>query len=116
MIAALVSRADPVMEALRAQLDARRIKSRELTGVGFYTRLVVPQALAVAGIGRLVLGGAYAEIEGLQHGAGFVRVVDDGMLEKLEGFTYDGPWPDRIEAFTVRAEPGEPQVTFADTK
>jgi hypothetical protein len=35
-------------------------------------------------------------------GAGFVLFLQDGMLDMLEGFTYDGAWPDRVEAFDVR--------------
>jgi hypothetical protein len=102
VIGALVSPAHPVLDALRAQLAGCRTKSREFTAVGFYTRLVLPKALAVAGIDRLALSDLAAEIEGLPHGAGFVLFVEDGMLELLEGFTYVGPWPDRVEAFTVR--------------
>jgi hypothetical protein len=62
---------------------------------------VVPQALAVAGLGRLVLSDVAAEIDGAQHGAGFVLFIEDGMLDVLEGFTYDEPWPGRVERFTV---------------
>jgi hypothetical protein len=102
VIAAFLTPADPVVDGFRAQLEACRIKSREFTGVGFYTQLVVPQAMAVAGIDRLTLSGVAAAIDGLRMGAGFVLFVQDGMLDLLEGFTYDGPWPDRVEGFDVR--------------
>jgi hypothetical protein len=102
VIATLVRPEHPLMDALRAQLAACRIKSREFTGVGFFTHIVVPQRLAVAGIGRLTLSTVAADIEGVEHGAGFVLFIEDGMLDVLEGFTYDEPWPDRVEGFTVR--------------
>ena len=99
----LVRQAHPHVDAFGAQLAACRTKSREFTGVGFYTRLVVPQALAVAGMDRLTLSHVAAEIDGLPQGARFVLFIEGGMLELLEGFTYDGLWPDRIEAFTLRS-------------
>lgn len=98
----LLRQAHPVMDTFRAQLAACRTKSREFTGVGFYTQLVAPQALTVAGIDRLILDDVYAEIDGLPHGAGFALFIEGGMLECLEGFTYDGPWPDLVESFTLR--------------
>ena len=54
----------PVADALRAQLEVCRIKHRKFTGVGFFTDIVVPQALTVPGIGNLQLGDAVAEIAG----------------------------------------------------
>lgn len=101
MIATLVSPNHPLMDTFREQLAVCRIKSRELTGVGFFTHIVVPQRLAVPGIGRLTLSDVAADIDGVQHGAGFVLFIEDGMLDLLEGFTYDEPWPDRVERFTV---------------
>lgn len=110
----LLRLADPVMDAFRAQLAACRTKSREFTGVGFVTRLVVPQALTAAGIDRLILSDVGAEIDGLPHGAGFALFIEGGMLECLEGFTYDGPWPDLIESFTLRTHPSsDPEAVDA---
>ena len=99
VIATILRPVHPVMDALRAQLAVCRTKSREFTGVGFYTQIVVPQALTAAGIDRLTLGDVHADIDGVEHGAGFVLWIDGGMLDTLEGFTYDEPWPDRIDSF-----------------
>jgi len=44
--------------------------------------------------------GATATIDGLQHGAGFLLIVEDGMLDMVEGCTYVEPWPDRSRAFS----------------
>jgi hypothetical protein len=104
-IAAFVSTPGPLMDALRAQLAVCRIKSREFTGVGFFTVVVVPQRLAVPDAGRSVFDGINAEIEGLQYGAGFLLFVEGGMLDMLEGFTYgDDAWPDRIERYTIKSD------------
>lgn len=103
VIEMIVRRDHPVMAALRAQLAVCRTKSRTLTGVGFYTQIVVPQTLAVPGIDRMTLGDVHAEIPGVDHGAGFVLFIEDGMLETLEGFTYDGAWPDHVDGYAVSA-------------
>lgn len=42
-----------------------------------------------------------AEIAGLERGVSFVLFVRDGMLDFLEGFTFDEPWPDRIDDYAV---------------
>lgn len=105
MISAIVRPAHPIMDALRVQLNECRIKSREFTGVGFFTRIVVPERLAVVGLERVVLSGPRATIDGLDDGAGFVLFVENGMIDTLEGFTYVGPWPDRIEGFRLTALP-----------
>ena len=48
------------------------------------------------------LGGVEATIEGLEHGVGFTLFLTDGWLDNLEGYTYDEPWPDTIETFSLR--------------
>ena len=100
-IATILRHDHPIADALRAQLDVCRIKSRRFTGVGFFTD-IVPQGLAIEGIGHLELGDAHAEVDGVAHGAGFVLFVADGMLAMLEGFTYDDPWPNVVGTYAVR--------------
>jgi hypothetical protein len=41
-----------------------------------------------------------ARMEGLEHGAGFMLFIDDGVLVMLEGYTYDEPWPQRMSLIT----------------
>ena len=73
-----------------------------MTGVGFFTDLVVdPVAPSVLPM-RQVLSGAGAGIDGVRHGAGFLLFVRDGRLATLEGFTYDEPWPEQVASFRVR--------------
>ena len=95
---------DPRLEALRRQLAGCRVRSRELTGVGFYTWLAVLPGVEPASVsaGRATLGDVEATVRGLEHGAGFVLFVTNGMLDNLEGFTYDEPWPETIEGFSLR--------------
>jgi hypothetical protein len=93
----------PVMSALRAQLAVCRVADREFTGHGFYTSLVVPSDVAPARVtrDRLHLGEVGATLDGLDNGAGFVLWIEHGVLDCLEGFAYDQPWPERIENYAV---------------
>ena len=93
----------PPLAELRQQVPVAWVVERELTGVGFFTTLAVPRDAARARLPRtdVRLTGADAEIEGLEHGAGFVLYITDGALDVLEGFSYDEPWPDHSDNFKV---------------
>ena len=105
VIATILRPNHPVFDALRAQFATCRVKDRELTGVGFFTRLLVSLEAARAPVTgpRLTFGGVAADLEGVRHGAGFVLFVEDGRLDFLEGFTYDEPWPQTVGHFAVSA-------------
>jgi hypothetical protein len=101
----------PVLAALRGQLAVAAVTQRELTGVGFFTDFSVPQTADPAPVRRLRFGDVHANISGVEHGAGFLLFVDDGVLTTLEGFTYDEPWPEEIKEFSVRyVDPTRPDV------
>lgn len=100
-LAAILSPAHPIMDALRAQAAECRIKSREFTGVGFFTELVVPARTAVDGLRNAALTGTNVQIEGLEHGATFVLFIEDGMITTLEGVTFTEPWPEAVGAYQI---------------
>lgn len=104
VIACLLAPEHPVTDALRYQADRCRVASREFTGVGFYTTLEVPSDAPAASVrsGRMHLGDVTATIDGLNHGAGFVLWIEDGVLQVLEAFTYDEPWPQEIRGYDVQ--------------
>ena len=56
------------------------------------------------------IGDVYAEIPGLEHGAGFVLYIKDGYLDMLEGYSYDEPWPSSVEGFALHYSSGERDV------
>jgi hypothetical protein len=95
----------PVMHALRRQFEVCRVAARRFTGVGFFSSLVVPDGVATTSVTRksIALGDATATIDGLEHGAGFVLFVREGVLETLEGFSFDEPWPDDVTRFQITA-------------
>lgn len=92
----------PVLEVLRQQVRTCRVRKREFTGAGFYTWLTVPpDAPQTSPSGTFTLSGAHAELAGLDHGAGFVLFVTNGILDNLEGFSYDEPWPETMGTYTI---------------
>lgn len=92
-----------VLSALRAQIQHCRVTKREMTGVGFFTHLDVPNLeLRVPLTDRTVISDVIGEIAGLQHGAGFVLYIVDGRMQLLEGYTYDEPWPKEIVEYSLR--------------
>ena len=102
-LALLLDRDDEGFQVLRQQAEVASVVSREFSGVGFFTELSVPPDAPHLPDGTSIdpITGVGADIAGLQHGAGFVLFLAEGRLEMLEGFTYDEPWPDSYESFSV---------------
>lgn len=100
---------DRVLAKLRAQLADCRVQKRKMTGVGFFTDLIIPEtAPRVEGREDFELGDVCADIDGLKHGAGFVLFVRNGAMDFLEGFSYDEPWPEQIfrKSNSIRVDRG----------
>ena len=97
----------PVLSSLRRQLEMCRVSGREFTGAGFYTNLVVDESVEERVECNLKFGDVIAQIDGLQHGAGFVLYVESGALKMLEGYSYDEPWPGQISGFKLSFMKGE---------
>jgi hypothetical protein len=70
----------PVLAALRGQLTGVTAKSRERSGVGFFTEFSVLKTVTPAPVAKLRFGDVQATIDGLRHGAGFLLYVDDGLI------------------------------------
>jgi hypothetical protein len=100
---------DENLAALRRQLEIATVESRDMTGVGFYTKLVVRNGSHRLSDRRsAIFGDVIAEIRGLRNGAGFLLFVTEGLLDILEGYSTDEPWPKEITSFKLRYErPGE---------
>jgi hypothetical protein len=93
----------PALAALRQQLPFLTVKSRRLTGVGFFTEFSLAEGVRAATLvdPKIRFGDVEASIDGLRHGAGFLLYIDNGLLQELEGYTYDEPWPAEIGQFTL---------------
>lgn len=92
---------------LRQQLAESTVAKRELTGFGFYTTIAVPENLTRRAGHSVKFGDVIAEIPGLSGGAGFLLYIENGILDVLEGYSYDEPWPTSTEGFTLRFLKGE---------
>ncbi len=87
---------------LRRQIEICRVVKRELTGFGFYTTLIVPDSIPRASGVNIKFGDVVGEIPGLTSGAGFLIYLKDGVLDMLEGYSYDEPWPSSIKSFRLK--------------
>ena len=85
-----------VLAMLYQQYLVSTVKKRELTGVGFFTTFVAPKGISSVNNYSFTFGDVVAEMDGLKHGVGFVLFVTNGIIDILEGYTYDEPWPDKI--------------------
>jgi hypothetical protein len=98
----LVAGSHPVLVALRQQYETSSVANRRMTGVGFFVDLAMSaETPSVAALGTLHLTDVIADLDGLEHGAGFVLHIFDGRLHQLEGYSYDELWPDIVGGFAV---------------
>lgn len=99
---ALVAGGHPVLEGLREQLAVCEVTKRDFTGVGLFTSLALSAEVQPVSLSRrIVLGDAHATMDGVAHGVGLLLYVERGLLHLLEAFTYDEPWPDQIENYSI---------------
>ena len=121
VVAALLAGDREDLAILRQQAQHVVVRSREHTGVGFWTYFdVAPDATRLGNSGRHELSDVGAEIQGVQHGAGFILWVEHGVIDCLEGFTYVGEWPKEpklIRWYYLRhASPGNPVLAETDVR
>ena len=85
---------EPRLVVLRQQYAAATVKGREFSGVGFFTNFEVPSTAPKVSPPDFELGArTLLQLDGLKHGAGVVLFVRKGILDMLEGYTFDEPWP-----------------------
>ena len=96
----------PLLTQLYSQLEFCYVRRREMTGTGFYTYFEVRVLLQIRDI-NLRFGDVTAEIPGLKNGAGFLLYIKNGLLDMLEGYSYDEPLPDIIPIYILKYTSGE---------
>ena len=99
-MAKLLAGPGPVLASLAAQYETASVSRREWTGAGFMTDVqIAPGTLPLFDLLNLHISDVVAEIGGLHDGAGFALHIKNGVLDCLEGFSYDEPWPASIGTF-----------------
>lgn len=93
---------DPLLVALRLQLANCAVAQRELTGCGFYATLAVSVDAPRVDDVDAKFGDVVADISGLANGAGFLLYLKDGLLDMLEGYSFDEPWPKSTDIFELK--------------
>jgi hypothetical protein len=97
----LLAEDDPVLEKLRSQFASANVQEREFTGVGVFVTLSVPASAPKVDPPNLTIGDLALEIEDVRNGAGVVLFVNDGLLDLLEIYTYDDPWPEDVKLISI---------------
>ena len=105
----------PILVELRAQASKLKVVERVWTGVGFFTEFVLPEDAAKVRLpGQHRIGDVFAEIEGLEYGAGFVLFIVDGQITLLEGHSYEEPWPPGARLINLSHINNRRDITFLD--
>lgn len=97
----------PFFVNLREQLVECIVNDREHTGVGFFTSLSVPDHLPrIRGL-DVTFGDVVCEFPETRTEVGFLLYIKDGVLDMLEGYTYDEPWPSPDARYSLKYVGGE---------
>lgn len=94
----------PQAAILLAQLALADCVSRDYTGVGIYTHIVLDPAAPRLDRERWKIEDmlkAYAQHPELAAGAGLILWLEDGYISCLESYTYDGDWPSDVSLFKI---------------
>ena len=91
---------------LREQANAARVSTRTPSGVGFMTKLEVPEALVVPDAPEdATLPTVYGVHPELPAGAEFILQVRAGRLNTIEAFCFQGMWPGDESRFRLEVRP-----------
>ncbi|MGO9674695.1 MAG: hypothetical protein ACLPSF_11110 [Methylocella sp.] len=90
----MLSGAGEPFSTLRKQYLVSEVAKREFAGAGFFTHFRVPTDAPRLDNENMHIGDVSADVAGLESGVGFVLFIQEGLIDVLEGYSYDEPWPD----------------------
>jgi len=86
---------------LLQQYAVAEVVSREFTGHGFFTDYSVPSITCVLPNSENIELGCLGELEGVRNGVGFILFIREGVIQTLEGYTYEEEWPEKIGQYQL---------------
>ena len=109
----------PSLDALRRQAEGVSVDTREFTGAGFFARLRLSgNPPPLPGAPTFQIGDVCAELEGLEHGVGFVLFVNEGTMHLLECHLWGDdrfPEPPVVRRFFYLHHPRRSEPALAET-
>ena len=88
--------------AFRPQIEVASVAVRTPSGVGFMSKLHVPDEYRVAEFAAETLPVVIGTHPALPSGAEFVVQVRDGRIHCIEGFCHEGMWPADESGFAIQ--------------
>ena len=104
VLRALAQRLGEAGTLLQAQCDGARVVSRTHSGVGFVTKLEIPDDIAGLPVETAArIGPVHASHPELGGPAEFLVQLKAGRLASIEAYCYEGMWPEDDAGFRVGA-------------
>ena len=97
----LLTGPDDFFDILREQYANAEVKSREYTGVGFFTVYQIKDHCRRVENRNFQIADGEGSLNEDNVSIGFVLFIREGKLETLEGFTYDDRWPEKIYKYKL---------------
>ncbi len=99
----LLTGENETLSVLRKQFAAAVVKSKEYSGAGFFIYFTIPQdAPLLSSEQSFNIGDVAARIDSLKNGAGFILFIKNGVITRLEGYTFgEEIWPRSVEHYEL---------------
>ena len=100
---------DNVFKILRQQYEKASVKSRKLSGTGFFTVFEVPDdVIKLDSLRSFQFGDIIGSMDGVNDGVGFVLFVKNGVIDFLEGYTYGNEkFPETVLNYQLSFDSGQ---------
>lgn len=93
---------EEILDILRKQYELAQVKKRDFSGAGFFTSFQIPKnAPKLDSNKSFQIGDLIAEMQGVNEGVSFVLFIKDGLIDFLEGYSYDEKWPETIGEYQL---------------
>ena len=91
------------------------MKSREPTGVGFFTEFTLaPDATPLPSSLRSVkIDDVMATVGDSKIDVGFILFIKEGLIQMLEGYTFEDSWPEKLDGMSLYYSDPERKGLFA---